>query len=142
MRTRRVVKEGKQMPPWAAIAFLAAVFLVGLYGVLQNARRALSPDGTVLEQLRRAGSDLTSPHTVDFFLVLPSAASAAAVAAELAKQGYEVAHLPAGEKWMCKATRILVPEESALKALRSQMSSLAHEHGGSYDGWGAGVVKA
>ena len=41
--------------------------------------------------------------------------------------------------WLVLATKILVPEPSALDAARRDLGSIAARHGGEYDGWGTPV---
>jgi len=100
---------------------------------------AVAADALVLLQLEKAGSDLTKPHAVEFFLYLPHEARAREAAKELEGRGYATKVDPAtlGKDWLCLATRSLVPTMEALLEARTQFEALAVRLGGEYDGWGA-----
>ncbi|MEQ1934899.1 MAG: ribonuclease E inhibitor RraB, partial [Fimbriimonadaceae bacterium] len=57
-------------------------------GYYDGSKRAEGPDDEVLAQLKLAGSDLSKPHMVEFFLYLPTRESALAVGADLGS-GYQ-----------------------------------------------------
>jgi hypothetical protein len=103
---------------------------------------ASAPDRAVLDQLQRAGSDLSQPHPIEFFLHLPSEAAASPLGEHLASNGFVVRVQPSQGFWTLVATKRMVPAESALVALRSELSQRAAAAGGSYDGWGTPVVPA
>ena len=46
-------------------------------------------DDDVIEQLRLAGSNLSKPHPIDFYIYVPSQESANRVAAALSPQGFQ-----------------------------------------------------
>lgn len=102
------------------------------------------PDIRVLSQLRQAGSKLEKPHQIDFFMYFPSESAANSVAQTLASQGYNVSVKPSAQsnpEWLVQAVRTMVPKVGALVEIRKSFSALASENGGTYDGWGAGVVR-
>jgi hypothetical protein len=59
-----------------------------------------------LEQLRKAGSNLSKTHEVEFFLLFITHEAAQAAAKELSESGYATQADSAGTKtaWFCKAT--------------------------------------
>ncbi len=130
-----------------SLGFLLALGLVGLWMVWQGRRRAAylvaHPDETTLAALRRAGSDLTRPHEVEFYLYLPTESAADTVASTLRMDGFATLLSPdeGGREWLCLATRGMIPELGALQQLRTRLGTLAQGAGGEYDGWGATVVE-
>ena len=100
-------------------------------------------DQSVLVQLRKAGSDLTKPHHIEFFLYFPTQAVADKAALTIRNAGFEVDVRKAaqGDHWLCFATKTMVPELADLQKIRSDFVSLAAAMNGEYDGWGTPVVK-
>jgi regulator of RNase E activity RraB len=100
-------------------------------------------DQSVLVQLRKAGSDLTKPHHIEFFLYFPTQPVADQAALTIRKAGFEVEARNAaqGDHWLCFATKTMVPELSDLQKIRGDFVRLAASMNGEYDGWGTQVVK-
>lgn len=100
-------------------------------------------DELVLVQLKKAGSDLSKPHHVDFFLYFPTRAVCEQAASKIKAAGFdvEVEEAAKGTDWLCHATRTMVPDLAALQKIRADFNSLAASFGGKYDGWGTEVVK-
>ncbi|NMG35841.1 hypothetical protein GRF61_15445 [Azoarcus sp. TTM-91] len=122
-----------------AIAAVAAVFLFRPSVAAAEA----SLDGLVIQQLQQAGSDLSQPHSIEFFLYFPSEKAAKAAAREL--KGFaskEVSPADEGPEWLLLLSRQMKPIEKDLVSLRATFESLAARHGGEYDGWGSPVVRA
>ena len=130
------------------LSVLIALGLLGLFLMLRGrsgeaAARDTDPDQATLDELARAGSDLTRPHEVEFFLHLPDAAAAEAVKQQLAGEGFRVeirADTPGD--WLCLATREMTPTLDELRRLRSHLALVAEARDGAYDGWGTTVVSA
>ena len=101
------------------------------------------PDGQVLDQLRRLSSNLGKPHTIEFFLYFPTQQAADTVRELLTRKGFsaEVSKAAAGSDWLCLAVKEMLPKHSDLVILRTELSGLAEEFGGNYDGWGTPVVQ-
>jgi regulator of RNase E activity RraB len=130
---------------------LSALIVLGLLGVYlmlrgrarQHATAGIPADGDAetLEQLARAGSDLSRPHKIEFFLFLPTQEAAEAVAGELQQEGFSVAVSPgeASTDWLCLATREMLPELAALRSWRGRLAAMAESRQGAYDGWGTEV---
>jgi hypothetical protein len=108
-------------------------------------RRARKPDldDSVLVRLRRAGSNLSLPHAIEFFLYFPTQAIAEQAATQVRDAGFEaeVGSSAKGNDWLCLATRKMVPELAAMQRIRQNFNSLASSMGGEYDGWGTEVEK-
>ena len=100
-------------------------------------------DESVLIQLRKAGSDLSKPHNIEFFLYFPTQAVAEQAASRIRDEGFhvEVKRAAKGDDWLCYATKTMVPDLRALQKIRQCFTSLANSLSGEYDGWGTPVVK-
>jgi regulator of RNase E activity RraB len=113
-------------------------------GLFELFRRPRKPDldDSVLNQLRKAGSDLSKPHEIEFFLYFPTEAIAEQAASHIREAGFDVNVKQAakGNDWLCFATKKMVPELAALQKIRMDFSSLSNSLGGEYDGWGTPVV--
>jgi hypothetical protein len=132
----------------AAMTILAlAIALVLAVAVLISANRAgqiAVPDIRVLSQLRQAGSKLSEPHKIDFFLYFPTEEAAASVARELTAQGFSTEiklNDQSQSEWLVQAVKTMIPKVSVLVGMRENFSALAAANGGAYDGWGAEVVR-
>jgi|SRR5690606_16823030 regulator of RNase E activity RraB len=101
-------------------------------------------DARVIENLISAGSDISKPHNIDFFMFMPSKAKANSAAAEMEHLGYTIASVDrdsAQSQWQIHATRVMAPQLDAMTATTRTLESVAAKHGGDYDGWGTGVVE-
>jgi hypothetical protein len=104
----------------------------------------LSPDASVLWQLRKAGSDLRKSHNIEFFMYFPSEAAAQRVARSLVTNGFVVRVNPAAggeQEWVALATRTMVPELAKLEQIRALLTTISESESGDYDGWGTPVIK-
>ena len=100
-------------------------------------------DQSVLVQLRKAGSDLSKPHNIEFFLYFPTQPVAERAAPPIRNAGFEVEVKRAaqGDSWLCFATKTMIPELPDLQKIRHNFVTLAVSMNGEYDGWGTQVVK-
>jgi hypothetical protein len=99
-------------------------------------------DGAVIEQLREAGADLAQPREVRYYLYLPTAADADAVA-EAAQNGarsIQVEPAATGDDWLVFIVETIVVDEATMSARRNEFHGLVDPHGGTYDGWEAAAV--
>lgn len=114
---------------------------MGLFDLFRQPKQ-FSPDGQVLSQLKKAGSNLSKPHDVEFFLYFPTESIAEQAASQIRTAGFAVEVKPAakGNDWLCFATRRMVPDIGALEQIRKDFTNLTTTLGGEYDGWGTGVV--
>ena len=101
------------------------------------------PDQQVLDQLKAAGSDLTKPHNIEFFLYFPSEQKANEAGTQLKKEGLsiEVRGAAVSSDWLCFGKKEMIPKHSELVRLRRVFEALAKKLGGEYDGWGSPVVR-
>lgn len=116
---------------------------MGLFSSLFGCSKKPDLDESVLSQLQKAGSDLSKPHKIEFFLYFPTQAAAEQVAPQVRQLGFEVEVRQAakGTEWLCFATRTMVPNLADLQQIRRDFGSLTAATGGDYDGWGTPVVK-
>ncbi|MGE0883904.1 MAG: ribonuclease E inhibitor RraB [Blastocatellales bacterium] len=94
-------------------------------------------DRTVLDQLKQAGSNLSKPHDLEFYLYFPAEESAQQAAEKLEADGFEGELRPsaANASWLCLVRKRMVPELNEIVAIRKKLTSLAREFKGEYDGW-------
>jgi len=127
-----------------AIALPVVAFAVGALSYSRGSSGQMSPDAQVIQQLREAGSDLSVPHPIDFYLYLPSREAADRVASKLRATAYEIKKLDRaalGPDWLVLAGKTLIPSESELVKMRQELESLATAEGGEYDGWEAPIIR-
>ncbi|MDH7453707.1 ribonuclease E inhibitor RraB [Luteimonas composti] len=120
---------------------LASTLFVGICSAQSIAEQQ---DARVIENLISAGSDISKPHNIDFFMFMPSKSKAKSAAAEMEKLGYTIASIDrdAGQsQWQIHAIRVMAPQLDAMTATTRTLESVAAKHGGDYDGWGASVVE-
>ena len=123
---------------------LLAVVVFGLRGRSRAPSRSTpSTDADVIEQLRRAGSDLTKPHDIEFFIYFPQEAAAKSVASQLSQSGYRTDVRPGAgtTHYLLLATKAMLPTEVELTRIRREFAALAASNGGEYDGWGTPIVR-
>lgn len=122
---------------------LTCLFLL-FTGVCSAQSIAEQQDARVIENLVAAGSDISKPHNIDFFMFLPSKAKAKAAAADIEQLGYTIASVerPSGQpQWQLHATRVMAPQLESMTATTRTLEAVAAKYGGDYDGWGTGVVE-
>lgn len=117
------------------------LMLRGEAGVRAEAALVVDGDGSTLDELARAGSDLTRVHQIEFYLYFPTEEQATAAATLLRADGTQVEVRPPvdGGDWLCLATEPMRPELAPLRAWRERLTVLAESGGGAYDGWGTEV---
>jgi regulator of RNase E activity RraB len=122
---------------------IPATLTLLLVSVLACATTDKEADLQTLKRLEEAGSDLSKPHELEFFLYFPNKASADAAAADIREQGFVVEVRPPGEgsDWLCFAVKTVVPTYEAISAISREFNAIAEARGGEYDGWGTLVVK-
>ncbi len=96
----------------------------------------------VLKQLRASGSDTNGPHTIEFFLYLPTQSAAETAAKRLRESEFEARVSPSGSGngWLCKASITLVPITAALNEIGRFFEQMAAALDGDFDGWECAVV--
>ena len=102
-------------------------------------------DAQVVLQLKKAGSDISKPHDIEFFLYFATEASAQHTAEKMRGLGFQPEVKAAADgatmPWLVFATRRMVPELSELHRLRASLNILAASENGEFDGWGTPVVQ-
>lgn len=101
-------------------------------------------DAQVIESLRAAGSNMSKPHDIEFFLVFGDRSQASDAAAEMELLGYQIFAIDASPdrmQWQVHATRQMVPALEPMRATTRALEALAQKHGGDYDGWGTALVQ-
>ncbi len=123
-------------------ALLTIALIMGILSLFGCSKKP-DLDGAVLIQLKKAGSDLSKPHAIEFFLYFPTQTVAEQAAPRVKAAGFDVQVKPAakGSDWLCYATKAMVPDLPALQKIRVDFNSLAASLGGQYDGWGTEVEK-
>lgn len=115
-----------------------------LGGVFSRWQKKEPPDldQQVLDQLKQAGSDLSEPHDIDFFLYFPTEAFANEGANAIDGDVDTVkVELGADKKdWLCFANKRMVPDHDKLVSMRKRFNEVARKGKGVYDGWGTEVV--
>jgi regulator of RNase E activity RraB len=116
------------------------------------------PDALTIEELRRNGADLSRDLNVDHFLVDFDEDGARAATERLRVEYELVVFAPPGAApewvepfgaqlideaspggWTVQATRPMRVDDDTVAAVRAELTVLAHELGGTYDGWAAEV---
>jgi hypothetical protein len=105
-------------PLMVAVIALAVVGALLLY---RSSKAQDSADEAVIEQLRAAGSDLSQPHPLEFYVYVPTEESAKRVAVALSREGLQVEVKTAalGPGWLALASKTLVPTSKHLPRLGS-----------------------
>ena len=121
---------------------IVGIFALLLLCLISCGTGAEDPDSTVLTNLEEAGSDLSKPHDLEFFLYFPDESAAEAAAEDMRARGYEVQVRPSedGTDWLCFAEKTMVPDYEAIRDISRDFEAIAAAHGGEYDGWGTTVV--
>ena len=122
---------------WLTVTLFMSI--LGLFGCSKKA----DLDDSVRTQLRKAGSDLSKPHKIEFFIYFPTQAVAEQAAARIRDEGFqvEVEKAAKGDAWLCFATKRMVPDLAALQKIRHDFEALTVSLKGDYDGWGTEVEK-
>lgn len=100
-----------------------------------------NPDQAIIEQLRKAGLDLSSPFHIRHIFVLPNREAADQMVSELKSRGLNPETSEAAGSWKVAAAEDMVLEEAAMAAKRAEFSSLAGNFGGKYGGWEMKTIK-
>jgi len=99
-------------------------------------------DVKVIEALKNNGSDVSKPHNIDFFLDFKEFDSAAPVAQEMDKDGFNVKVFENQDgTYTIEAKKIVIPSISNMTKISNKLHGLTNKYGGEYDGWGTEVVE-
>ena len=122
--------------------------LLMFFAIACSAETPLTPeqraDQQVIDNLKRAGSDLSKPHPTDFYLYFPGELQARAASQELAASGFRLKRVDVaakGQNWVVIASKAVVPGLPELTAISADLRKLAVRLSGEYDGWESAVTK-
>jgi Regulator of ribonuclease activity B len=105
--------------------------------------KARSADAINIDQLAKAGSDLSKLHHIEFLLHFPSQAAAETAQSRLVSFAFET-RIERGKtagQWVIHASKTMFPVEADLMGLRDKLNAIAAEEHGVYEGWRADIVK-
>src|SRR5580698_1527080 len=91
------------------VTFLTTLLIMGLFSLFGCSKKP-DLDESVLIQLTKAGSDLSKPHKIEFFLYFPTQASAEQAAPRIRDDGCEVEAKKQPNDWICLATKTMIPK--------------------------------
>lgn len=99
--------------------------------------RPVGPDQAVLDLLSQGSADLTRKRPITFWLYFPTRKGAESAGSRLTRLGFssECEKAAGSKRWLCLATKDLVPRIGELTSIRRTMDRIAGEFGGKYDGW-------
>lgn len=112
--------------------------------MLSSAAEVPSADREVVAQLKQAGSDLTKPHVIDYYLYFPSKSAATEAAERVKKLGLAIKRLDkaaVGTDGLVLASNRMVPSLQAIATIGSELAAIAKAGKGEYDGWQAVVTR-
>lgn len=92
-----------------------------------------------LDQLKKAGDDLSKPHKIEFILSFPTRSIADQAAPRLKSAGFSVEVKQDGSDWRCVGTKTMVPDLAELERIHRDMDQVVAPLGGRYEGWGTGA---
>lgn len=99
-------------------------------------------DYKVIKALKQAGSDISKPHKIDFFLDFQSPEEASPVARAMRSDGFEVKVFKNSDETVTiEAKKNLAPTFKTMHNITKKLKELTDRHGGKYDGWGAEIVR-
>lgn len=116
---------------------VALLFVLGIshsFGLYQSA----DPDQLQIEQLSKAGIDMSKPQEIAFTLHFAVAHDEAKACVSIYEKKFDVVSQrpeKADEKWTCTATKTILPDLKVLRKIRRDFEAIAAANKGSYDGW-------
>ncbi|HEY2171856.1 MAG TPA: ribonuclease E inhibitor RraB [Candidatus Angelobacter sp.] len=117
-----------------AVAFFFVLGISHLSGLYQSA----DPDQLQIEQLAKAGIDMSKPQEIAFTLHFAAAHHEAKACVSIYEKKFDVVSVrpeKADEKWTCTARKTMLPELNVLRKIRRDFEAIAAANKGSYDGW-------
>src|SRR5687768_18573465 len=109
----------------AAIINIAVA--MGLLSSLFGCAKKPDPDEAVIIQLRKAGSNLSKPHTIEFYLYFPTESAAEGAAMRMRQTGFqaEVKRAAEGDNWLCLGTKKVIPQLATIQGITRDLDALA-----------------
>ncbi len=109
--------------------------------VLETYGEGDDADLMVLDQLAKAGSDLSQATNVRWYVYFPSDEAAKAFAGLVREKGWAVERRATENAFLCLCARSTVPTLEAIRAMREELAELAKGLEPDIDGWEAAVQK-
>lgn len=128
------------IPGWLVVVLIFLTLIV--VSRMAKPRPRGDADAAVLAQLSAHGADLTKSRVIEFFMWMPDEDKANQAAARCQVLGFEaqVAPPPEGfQSWSCNVSKTMIPELAAIKDVAMNLTRIASDLGGQYDGWGTPV---
>ena len=130
------------------LVLAAAIAAFRIFIIVRNVRGAQQDDWDerLVKNLRAQGGDPFSPYEIDFFFDLPNETSCETVAAILRAKDCNVdfrrVDADRGDSFTLHANRRMRVSVPEMQGMTAEMSALAAQHGGRYDGWvTAGITR-
>ena len=95
-------------------------------------------DGEALRRIESAGSNMSEPMPVDFFVAAPHAEAAASISSLAIRRGY-AARADFDEEsnsWTVVCSKRMIPTYDAIVDAQAELDALSQPHSGMSDGWG------
>jgi hypothetical protein len=120
------------------VRLAVALFLVLGLSYSFGSYQSPDPDQLQIEQLAKAGIDMSKPQAIDFTLHFADADSLANACVSIYEKKFDVeSRRPekADDKWTCIARKTMLPELQALRKIRKDFEAIAVKNKGIYEGW-------
>ncbi|MDJ0521224.1 MAG: ribonuclease E inhibitor RraB [Planctomycetota bacterium] len=100
-------------------------------------------DRKVLEQMKKAGADMSKPTDIRWYVYMPRTADAQAYAAKAREAGWKVEVDEGADEnsWLCLCSRDAVPSLETIGKMKAQLASFAGGTEIDIDGWEAAITK-
>lgn len=97
----------------------------------------MNPDKRVFELMHQFGGDNSTSRPVHFYFYIPDEDAALNMSERLESMNFQTEVSPAalGQKWLCFATRTMIPDSDIIEGLRAVFTNMCSKLGGEYDGW-------
>jgi hypothetical protein len=121
--------------------FIDEIFIEALYDFDRDRGVMVKiPDdatGQALKRLITAGSDLTKPMEVDFFIAVESKEEGDQIAAKVQDVGFKTSlkQDTVTLDWTCYCTKTIIPQYLEVIEIEQQLSSISELYGGYLDGF-------
>ncbi|MFL5778223.1 MAG: ribonuclease E inhibitor RraB [Chloroflexota bacterium] len=122
-------------------------FLKRLFGSAEPDRQREPPskadlDAVVIQQLTKAGADLTQRRETLHYLYVPNEDDAGIAERNLSRGGRKIEVRPAatGGSWLVLITESMIVNPATIAGIRAELEDEALKFGGNYDGWEAALT--
>jgi regulator of RNase E activity RraB len=124
------------------VSLIAAFTLLACEDDVQTSAQG-GADAAVLDTLKAAGSDLSKPHDIEFFIYVPSREAAERASIKVRELNFTttIDRAATGAQWLVLATKSMIPKLADIIEVGNQLTAIASAEGGEYDGWGTPVVE-